>query len=161
MTYKKLFILIIFFLVSIFFASNAFAAFNLKSAFLTAGGGNNDPLDKVASKAGYDTRGTNDQVRLINKISTIIRIFLSIIGVIFMSLMVYGGYTWMTAMGDQSKAGKAKDLITAAVLGLIIIVAAYAISIFVTSYLVTSHISGAKNVNIEGSPINSQTPSPN
>jgi hypothetical protein len=52
-----------------------------------------------------------------------------------MILMIYGGYNWMTAAGDEQKIDKAKDTIRAAMIGLIIIIAAYAISIFVISRL--------------------------
>ncbi|MCX6796279.1 MAG: hypothetical protein NTW06_02150, partial [Candidatus Falkowbacteria bacterium] len=65
-------------------------------------------------------------------IGLVIRTILSILGVFFIGLMIYGGYLWMTAMGKEQQVTKSKDLITAALIGLIIIVSAYAISYFVT-----------------------------
>lgn len=68
-------------------------------------------------------------------IGSFINIALGIIGVIFLCLMVYAGFLWMTAMGDPKKTSTAKDLIFAAIIGIIIIVLAYAISYFVISSL--------------------------
>lgn len=69
-------------------------------------------------------------------VGKIINVFLSILGVLFVVLMVYGGYTWMTSFGNSQKVDKAKELIVDAVIGLIIILAAYAIAGFVVGQLV-------------------------
>ena len=53
------------------------------------------------------------------------------LGMIFLILMLYGGYLWMTAAGKEERVTKAKNLITAAIIGVIIVVSAYAISYFV------------------------------
>ena len=60
----------------------------------------------------------------------VIGIILSFIGVIFLGLMIYGGLMWMMAEGNEQKVGKAKDLITNAIIGLIIVFTAYAITAF-------------------------------
>ena len=60
-------------------------------------------------------------------------VVLSLLGVIFLVLMVYGGYLWMTAAGNEDKVTKAKNLMTAAIIGLIIVVGSYAISYFIIS----------------------------
>ena len=67
------------------------------------------------------------------KIGTIIGVLLSFIGTIFFVLIIYGGFLWMTARGNEQNVTKAKDLITSAVIGLVIVLAAYAI----TSYIGT------------------------
>ena len=82
----------------------------------------------TAEIAGYDEFELQTEV-----IPQIIYIILSLLGVIFMILMVYGGSIWMTAGGKEDRVSKAKDLIQAAVIGLIIVVSAYAISFFVVS----------------------------
>jgi hypothetical protein len=56
---------------------------------------------------------------------------LSFIGVIFMLLMIYGGFTWMVARGNEQEVGKAKEIITGAVIGLVIVMLAYAITKFI------------------------------
>ncbi|MBU0661256.1 hypothetical protein KKG22_03700 [Patescibacteria group bacterium] len=61
---------------------------------------------------------------------------LSIIGILFFILMVYGGFLWMTARGDEGQVEKGKDTIIAAIIGMAIVLASYAITVFVFSGLV-------------------------
>ena len=56
--------------------------------------------------------------------------FLGLIAVIF---ILYGGFVWMTAGGNEEKVGTAKKVISAAVIGLIIVLLAWAIVTFVVS----------------------------
>jgi len=88
-------------------------------------------------KAAYGTDVVKPLPELVGKY---IRIFLGLLGVIFVILMVYGGYTWMTSFGAQEKVKKAKDLIIDAVIGLIIILAAYVLTNYVVSALVKQTI---------------------
>jgi len=60
-----------------------------------------------------------------------IGILLGFIGVIFLGLIIYGGFTWMMARGNQAEVDKAKRMIESAVIGLIVVLAAYAITFFV------------------------------
>ncbi|MFH1193690.1 MAG: hypothetical protein V1661_01705 [bacterium] len=90
-------------------------------------------LEGVGTGAGYQTTQSGGLPALVG---LIINIFLSIMGVLFVILMVYGGYTWMTSYGAEAKVTKAKNLIVDAVIGLIIVLAAYAISNFVVGQLV-------------------------
>jgi len=64
-----------------------------------------------------------------------IGIILSFLGVLFFALMIYGGFLWMTARGNDQQVTNAKELIIAAVIGLIIVLSAYAITAFVGSNL--------------------------
>ena len=50
-------------------------------------------------------------------------------------MIIYAGFEWMTAQGDEKKVDKAKDTLTRAVIGLIIIIAAYSITYFVFTSL--------------------------
>ena len=68
-------------------------------------------------------------------IKTVISAFLGLLGIIFLILIIYAGFEWMTAQGDEEKVTKAKDTLTRAVIGLIIIIAAYSITYFVFSSL--------------------------
>lgn len=87
-------------------------------------------LDQVAGPSGA---GLNSDIN--TSISTIIKGALSLVGTIFLILSVYAGILWMTASGNEEKVTKAKDIVTQAVLGLAITLAAYAITAFVTSKL--------------------------
>lgn len=64
-------------------------------------------------------------------IGSLINVFLSALGIIFLVLVVYAGYLWMTASGEATKVDKAKKLLGQAVIGLVITVGAYAISAYV------------------------------
>jgi len=86
---------------------------------------------KVAGFYGYDTSGSD----IFGLIQIVINAFLSLIGVILLAYILYAGYNWMTAQGEEEKVTKAKDTLKRAIVGVIIIVAAYAISIFVMSRL--------------------------
>jgi amino acid transporter len=102
---------------------------NLGNAFGTGDGGNSDPLDSVANTAGYNTNETSiDAV-----IQSIIEVALSFLGVFFLVLMIYGGYEWLTARGNSDQVQKAQSIIKNAIIGLMIVAAAYAISYFVMS----------------------------
>ena len=69
-------------------------------------------------------------------IGNIIKVLLSVLGIIFVVLIVYAGFLYLTAGGEDEKVKKAKKLLTQSVIGLIIIVAAYAISAFVIEALI-------------------------
>ena len=68
-------------------------------------------------------------------VGVVVQAALALIGVVFLALMIYAGYNWMTARGEEEKVEKAKDTITRAFIGLIIVVGAYAIWKFVFASL--------------------------
>ena len=107
-----------------FLSANMAKAADLRQAFSPGF------LGKSANQAGYDLN-TKPQ----NIIAIIIQTALMFLGVIFLILMIYGGYLWMTARGNEEQVTKAKNLISAAIIGLVIVLAAYAISYFIISRL--------------------------
>lgn len=68
--------------------------------------------------------------------SSVIQVMLGFLGVIAVVLILFGGFKWMTAAGNDDKIDEAKDLITAGVIGLLIVLAAFAVSIFVLNALI-------------------------
>lgn len=74
-------------------------------------------------------------ISLAGVVSIVIQAFLGLLGVIFISYMLFAGYGWMTAGGDEEKVNKAKDTIQRAIIGLIITIGAYAITFFVMQNL--------------------------
>lgn len=64
-------------------------------------------------------------------IARIIRIALGLLGLVLLGFVLYGGYLWMTAGGNEEQIGTAKRVLTNAVIGLVIILSAYAIVAFV------------------------------
>lgn len=92
-------------------------------------------IDIYAEGAGIDSYETTSGDNIFGLVQTVINAFLGLIGVLFLIYMLYAGYNWLTAQGDEEKVTKAKDTIRRAIIGVIIVVAAYAISIFVVSKL--------------------------
>lgn len=60
--------------------------------------------------------------------AVMIRTFLSVIGIIFIVLTIYAGAIWMLSAGNEEKVTKAKNIIKASVIGLAIVLSAYAIT---------------------------------
>ena len=94
----------------------------------------------VQTQAGYASNITIGDV-----VGTIIKAFLGLLGIIFIILMLIAGFNWMTAGGEEEKITKAKDTIRAAMIGLIIVVAAYAITYFVFANLPGGGSGGVTN----------------
>lgn len=90
--------------------------------------GDHSMFESIASQSGVASTGSVEDVT-----GSIIKAVLSIVGLIFLILLVYAGMLWMTARGDESKVEKSKDIIEAAIIGIAITVSAYAITVFVTS----------------------------
>ena len=68
-------------------------------------------------------------------VTDIINVLLGFLGVIAVVIILLGGFKWMTAGGNEDKVAEAKKLIGAGVIGLIVILAAYAIATFVVGQL--------------------------
>jgi hypothetical protein len=84
-----------------------------------------DNMKDVATNAGF-TSDTNETT-LSFIIGTVVATVLSLMGVIFVALIVYSGIMWMTAEGDEEKVKKAKKTISNAIIGLVLTVSATAI----------------------------------
>ena len=65
----------------------------------------------------------------------IVQTLLSIVGLIFVVLIIYSGFRYMTSAGEEDKVKKAKRTIIGAVIGLFIIISGYSISWFIVSNL--------------------------
>ncbi|PIR75745.1 MAG: hypothetical protein COU34_01130 [Candidatus Magasanikbacteria bacterium CG10_big_fil_rev_8_21_14_0_10_43_9] len=106
-------------LLSIFSALPAYAQGSLKDA------GKN--LGIVSTKAGTSESDIGSVVGIV------INAALTLVGLIFLALMVYAGYLWMTARGESEPVDKAKKIIAGSLIGLVIVLSAYAITVFVTT----------------------------
>ena len=69
-------------------------------------------------------------------IARIIRVVLGFLAIIFLALIVYAGFMWMTSRGNEQAISKAKGTMVAAVVGVAIIITAYAITSFVLTELI-------------------------
>jgi len=83
--------------------------------------------------AGYGL--TTGQNTIKTLISQAIQVFLGVLGIVFLLLIVLAGYRWFMAEGNEDKTKEAKDTIKRAIIGLLIVVSAYAITYFVFANL--------------------------
>lgn len=113
--------------VAVLFVTAVFATPYTVSAQIAAGQEN---AQAVAQAAGIAS-----STDLITIIGRIINVFLGFLGVVFLVLLLYAGYQWMTSGGDAEKVKKAQVTIRNAVIGLVIIASAWAIVAFVLNAL--------------------------
>lgn len=100
-------------------ASSALAQGGIESAF--------DNAKTVASSSGYVEQSVNTLA------GDIIRLALTILGTLFVVFIIYAGFLWLTAAGNEQRVDKAKKIIFESTIGLIIVIAAYAITYFIVS----------------------------
>jgi hypothetical protein len=78
-------------------------------------------------------------------VASIINVALGVLGAVAVSLIVYAGFLWMTAAGNDEQVDKAKSVMSAAVIGLAIIMSAYVITQFVFQSLTRATKGGAQS----------------
>ena len=95
-----------------------------------------DTYGAQAVKGGLDNSlGKSD---LIVTATAIINTLLGILGLVAVVIILVGGFKWMTAGGNEDKVGEARKMIFAGIIGLGIILAAWAIASFVITRLVSA-----------------------
>jgi type IV secretory pathway VirB2 component (pilin) len=106
-------------------ASLFFLAFGFFVPLLSKADTNVDFGEDYASDIGLSD---SDPREVVTNLITLFMTFLSIIAVI---IILVGGFKWMTAQGNQDKVDEARKIISGGVIGLVIILAAWAIANFV------------------------------
>lgn len=89
----------------------------------------NSGVTAVGSGAGVRNIGVGAFVGIL------VQAVLQIVGVVFLILIVYGGFKWMSASGQQKQIEEAQKTIIHSIVGLLIVVLAYGISVFVMAEL--------------------------
>lgn len=92
-------------------------------------------LTSIATGDGLYDSATNE-FSFSKILGTAVSAFIGLLGVVFIILMIYAGYNWMTARGEEEKLNNAKDTLRRAIIGLIIVVGSYAIWGIVWNYLI-------------------------
>ncbi|MDO8667997.1 MAG: hypothetical protein Q7K35_02760 [bacterium] len=107
-------------------------AFSLPALAATEFFGNNDINGTgFANRAGLPGSGMD----LRATIERVIKLVMGFLGIIAVVVILIGGFKWMTAGGNEDKVGEAKKLLISGLIGLIIVVLAYAIAVFVITQL--------------------------
>ncbi len=91
-----------------------------------------DNVSAVGTKLGGKLQG------LPSLLAGLVNAVLGAMGIVFVILIVYAGILYMQGGGDKEKTTKAKNLIVNSVIGLVIIIAAYAIASFIILQLQTA-----------------------
>lgn len=70
-------------------------------------------------------------------VALIVVAVLSILSILFLGLVFYGGYKWMMARGNEQQVEEARGIIRQAIIGLIVLLSSYAIGYFVLYFVLT------------------------
>jgi len=95
-------------------------------------------LEQIASGGERAAFAPADETSLSKIIGVAIGAVLSLLGVIFIILIISAGFKWMTANGNDEAITKAKSTMTQAIIGLVIVLSAYALWAFISSTLLYS-----------------------
>lgn len=94
------------------------------------------PIDANALGLPYGAATGLGSTDVRTTVAKIIRVAMGLLGIVAVVIILIGGFTWMTAGGNDEKIGEAKKWIFAGIIGLAIILSAYAIASFVINQLV-------------------------
>lgn len=102
----------------------------------TGGGGNGEPPlvglgGILTSLAGQQSGGLftfSGELKLGTIVGKILPLLYTIAGMLLLVFMIFSGFKFLTSAGDAKKTEQAKDALTAAIVGFIIIIAAFFIT---------------------------------
>ncbi|MAG44280.1 hypothetical protein CL633_00090 [bacterium] len=83
----------------------------------------------------YDPQGSVSPDSLSEIIAKIIKAVLGFLGMIFLALIIYAGFRWMTAAGNEEHISKAKKILSAAFIGLVIVLISYGLTVYIFDVL--------------------------
>lgn len=95
---------------------------------------------------GNQVKGKLGNQDLRETAANLINVLLGILGLIAVVIVLAGGFKWMTAGGNDEKVGEARKMIFSGVIGLAIIMSAWAISLFVINQLTTATGGDKENI---------------
>ncbi len=95
-------------------------------------------VSQTGADAGYVESGLTSQDIPEHLAGTVVRLVLSFLGIVFFLLMMYGGFIWMTARGNEQQVEKAKNIMISAIIGLAIVVSAYGLTRMFETFVINS-----------------------
>ncbi len=125
-SFKKILFACVFLSVSLF-------SIQVQAQLLNNSGSKNliDNMKDTGKTADYVVTGDEKNLLLSDVSNIVLSGFLGLLGIIFLIMIIIGGFNWMTAVGNDEKVTKAKSTLLRGVIGLFIVVAAYVITAFV------------------------------
>ncbi|OGH64291.1 MAG: hypothetical protein A2821_01845 [Candidatus Magasanikbacteria bacterium RIFCSPHIGHO2_01_FULL_41_23] len=102
---------------------------------LAAKGGKCETDTFGLNPVGNQVKGKLGNQDLRETAANLINVLLGILGLIAVVIVLAGGFKWMTAGGNDEKVTEARKMIFSGIIGLAIIMSAWAISLFVINQL--------------------------
>jgi amino acid transporter len=93
-----------------------------------------DTVSEGLTTAG-ETAGFTESNALVI-IENIINIVFGLLGIAALGFIIYAGYLYLTSRGEDKKVKEAKDILTYTIIGIIVIVAAWALVWFILKSVV-------------------------
>ena len=88
--------------------------------------------------AGNEAYGDQAQTDLPAVVGKVVNAFLAVLGIVLTIVIIRGGFMYMTAGGEQKKVEDGKHWIINGIIGLVIVLLAYALSSFVVSSMINA-----------------------
>ena len=83
--------------------------------------------EPVSALSECNVEKTEGEKSLMSNVSMLINVFASVMGFLAIGMIIYGGFMLLTAQGDPARIKRGKDVVLYSVIGLILVVLAYAI----------------------------------
>lgn len=120
-------------LLPVWFLAQAFSAL---AVFNPLDSGITEEINKQTQPVSQPTFNPSTNANSIFfMVSQILTVFFGLLATIFLILIVLAGYKWMMAQGNKSKIEEAQSSIRTAIIGLVIIIASYAITYWIFARL--------------------------
>ena len=87
--------------------------------------------DPVSALSECNVEKTEGEKSLMSNGKMLINVFTSVMGFLAVAMIIYGGFMLLTAQGDPARIKRGKDVVLYSVIGLILVMLAYAIVNFV------------------------------
>lgn len=110
------------------------AGFVILSIWATAASAVLGGLETTSTRAGFKKDD------LLTLLARYLNWLMGFLGLIFFLMMIYGGISWMvnSRTGKDKEIAKAKNVLTAAIAGLMIVIAAFAVTAFLGDSFLTA-----------------------
>ncbi len=118
-----------------------------QTAQTTPGCIGDSPTAKHLCEIGQNAGFYESDIKMV--IANLIRVVLGFVGIIFLVLIIWSGFEWMTSGGNEERIKNAKKRIMNATIGLVVVVMAYSIAYFITQSLEKAAGGGGGAGNIE------------
>lgn len=94
-------------------------------------------LERAACSGNISTNlATGENESIITLVGNVLNIAYSFLGIVFVTLLVYAGYLWLTARGNDSQVENAQKILRNSIIGIILVFAAFIISREVVDLLI-------------------------